>query len=528
MLNLTIELMPARKVSSMQYLVSCIRNTKYKILNTKYCKPKGFTLVELLVVISIIAVLSSLAYVNFKGATDKGRDAHRKADLKAISSALLSYYQDKDVYPPPAGNSGSCGGTPLSCTSDTGDDWIPGLTSGTTPYIQKLPKDPRQTGINSNFAINFKNLTNFFIYNVEAANISHSGWTILSTDSQELSCENGSAANAIDGNTTTIWHTRYCPVSDPYPHEIKIDLGATYVINGFQYLPRQDGCSHGWISQYEFYVSADGTNWGTPVSSGAFDYSGQTFGCGGASSPTAFIKTFAPVSGRYVRLYAPSGGNDAAGNPWASAAEIDVSGSSNNAQFISQSAPPTSMTAGQTANVSVTMKNTGTSTWSPVANYHLGSQNPGDNVNWGFHRVDLSSSVSPNSNYTFNFTVTAPSTPSTYNFQWRMVQDGIEWFGDQGANVVVSVSAAPPPPPPAPIYPAPTAPTPQTPPLSLNGKCNNADDVYCYIVSADRSTYILWTRLDNANDNETVGKLGATCNYTSPSASYNYCIEAPK
>ncbi|MDD4988722.1 MAG: hypothetical protein PHS68_07505, partial [Candidatus Izemoplasmatales bacterium] len=35
--------------------------------------------------------------------------------------------------------------------------------------------------------------------------------------------------------------------------------------------------------------------------------------------------------------------------------------------------------------------------------------------------------------------VKAPATPGTYNFQWQMVQDGVEWLGDKTPNVVVAV-----------------------------------------------------------------------------------------
>jgi predicted GH43/DUF377 family glycosyl hydrolase len=40
---------------------------------------------------------------------------------------------------------------------------------------------------------------------------------------------------------------------------------------------------------------------------------------------------------------------------------------------------------------------------------------------------------------TFTFDVKAPATPGTYNFQWQMVQDGVEWLGDKTPNVVVAV-----------------------------------------------------------------------------------------
>jgi YD repeat-containing protein len=110
------------------------------------------------------------------------------------------------------------------------------------------------------------------------------------------------------------------------------------------------------------------------------------------------------------------------------------------AQFISQSVPA-QMTTGQTYSVSVTMKNTGTNTWSPESYYRLGAQNPQDVSVWRMGRVDLPASVPPGATVTIPFTVTAPTTGGAYNFQWQMVHDGVTWFGDLTANVQVQVVA---------------------------------------------------------------------------------------
>jgi len=112
--------------------------------------------------------------------------------------------------------------------------------------------------------------------------------------------------------------------------------------------------------------------------------------------------------------------------------------SQNNARFVSQQVPR-NVLPGQTFQVSITMKNTGTTTWSPSANYRLGSQSPQDNTTWGRNRVDLTSDVPPGAEYTFIFDAQAPSTEGTYNFQWRMVQDGVEWFGDYTDLVKIRV-----------------------------------------------------------------------------------------
>jgi hypothetical protein len=112
-----------------------------------------------------------------------------------------------------------------------------------------------------------------------------------------------------------------------------------------------------------------------------------------------------------------------------------------NAQFISQVGPPTDMIPGQTATVSVTMKNNGTTTWTNANSYRLGSQNPQDNSNWGFNRVSLSGtdSIVPGGSKTFTFTITAPTTAGPYNFKWKMVHDGVGWFGDPSTNLIINV-----------------------------------------------------------------------------------------
>lgn len=55
--------------------------------------------------------------------------------------------------------------------------------------------------------------------------------------------------------------------------------------------------------------------------------------------------------------------------------------------------------------------------------------------------MQLTSAVAPGQNGIFVFQVAAPSTPGTYNFQWEMVQDFVEWFGQLSPNLAVVVSA---------------------------------------------------------------------------------------
>ena len=101
----------------------------------------------------------------------------------------------------------------------------------------------------------------------------------------------------------------------------------------------------------------------------------------------------------------------------------------NDARFVSQSVPLT-FEPGVSYNISVTFKNTGTTTWTSDELYRLGTQSPQDNTIWvNSNRVELPHDVPPGEEVTFNITITAPVETGIYILQWRMVQDAVEWFG---------------------------------------------------------------------------------------------------
>src|SRR3989344_4417852 len=107
-------------------------------MNNKLITKKGFTLVELLVVIAIGGILFGLGTAAFQSVTQKGKDAQRKGDVRALRIALEAYFDENGQYPPD-------GTGQDSMWSSEGDDWIPDLAP---TYINKLPKDPRQVGFN--------------------------------------------------------------------------------------------------------------------------------------------------------------------------------------------------------------------------------------------------------------------------------------------------------------------------------------------------------------------------------------------
>lgn len=84
---------------------------------------KGFTLVELLIALSIVVALAAIALATYRSQTAKALDAKRKEDLARIQIAIEEYEKDHSCYPAP---------DLLSCDPGT----------GLQPYIDKIPCDP--------------------------------------------------------------------------------------------------------------------------------------------------------------------------------------------------------------------------------------------------------------------------------------------------------------------------------------------------------------------------------------------------
>jgi hypothetical protein len=109
------------------------------------------------------------------------------------------------------------------------------------------------------------------------------------------------------------------------------------------------------------------------------------------------------------------------------------------AEFEGQQNVPNQMSAGANQSVSITVKNLGMGVWTSANRIKLGSQNPQDNTSWGLNRVELPNDVPPGGTVTLTFNITAPKCPGTHHFQWRMVWDGVSWFGATSQDTAVEV-----------------------------------------------------------------------------------------
>ena len=82
----------------------------------------------------------------------------------------------------------------------------------------------------------------------------------------------------------------------------------------------------------------------------------------------------------------------------------------NNAVFVPPQNVSTVMPAGGTQQVSITMQNTGNTTWSSSRGYRLGADTPKGNSTWGSPWQELASDVPPGQQVRFTFTIHAPAT----------------------------------------------------------------------------------------------------------------------
>lgn len=110
-------------------------NKRSNGIHKNYMK-KGFTLIEILIVVAIIAILASVVLVGLGPTQRAGRDARRIADLRTIQNGLELYYNKCGYYPGPT-NAAAC-----AAWATTNFSGMSSALTGSTLGITAVPNDP--------------------------------------------------------------------------------------------------------------------------------------------------------------------------------------------------------------------------------------------------------------------------------------------------------------------------------------------------------------------------------------------------
>jgi prepilin-type N-terminal cleavage/methylation domain-containing protein len=115
----------------------------------KYMNRKGFSLIELLVVIGIIASIVALAIPNYLGARQRAQDSKKKQEMNQLKNALRLYYNDYASYPADAApgplyvqlkGCGASGTEACPCVSgSTSIDFAAGGAGCDVVYMKQFP-----------------------------------------------------------------------------------------------------------------------------------------------------------------------------------------------------------------------------------------------------------------------------------------------------------------------------------------------------------------------------------------------------
>lgn len=108
---------------------------------------RGFTVVELLIVIVVIAILAAISIVAYTGVQHRAHDARRVADMKAIVKALELYKLEHSTYPPVVHSGlGAQAGWEASARESPGQ-FLHQLASGSFGLAGGVPLDPINNGV---------------------------------------------------------------------------------------------------------------------------------------------------------------------------------------------------------------------------------------------------------------------------------------------------------------------------------------------------------------------------------------------
>ena len=116
-----------------------------QVFRRQYQPIRGFTIVELLVVIVVIGILAAIVIVAYSGVTARAQYSMMRQDMTSIRKLLELYKTDRNAYPDSAGCVNTSGETNYQsgwCGFDQGqaNSFIPGLVPTYAPRLPTLDR----------------------------------------------------------------------------------------------------------------------------------------------------------------------------------------------------------------------------------------------------------------------------------------------------------------------------------------------------------------------------------------------------